>query len=694
MSGAESSTLRISGIPPGLHNRDLEAAFGDFGPLRRCFAVRRGSKGADNDGADAIGYVDFVLSEDASRCLAASVVEVEHYGSKVKLTLEAATAKGKNPPVKEDLMQRRFDAKVAKKKRARVIVRNLSFKASEQELRNHFGGPEAVVEAKILLRPDGRRVGCAFVQFSTLTAAAKAIKALNGSEIKGRKVAVDWAVGKKEYQNDNESNEITENRESTDQGAELRSEQIQAQDDNKLDDDEDDDNDEDTQEGSGADAEEGSDEDVEEDSDDSQEEVESHKPMKGKTWHGRSTGHDVDQNLTVFLRNLSFDTSEEDLAASASEKFGPLIYAKLVINKETEMPKGTAFIKFKEVLSAEKCLEASGSETGIWIDKRRVYASMALTKEAADNESAKKKETKKEHKDSRNLHLAVEGLVRRGTQAAIGLSEADLVKREKVDKWKRAMLKNLNMFISPNRLCFRNLPPHIGDKSLRKLALKHLKDQGKDVRISEAKVIRDLNLDQSKGYGFVTLGKHEHALTLLRKLNNNPEVFTKNSRPIVEFSVENRKAVNARKRRLEKSQDLNPLFKKDKSASNKVSHPYERKSEKELPSDRPEFLGSVHNPKSRQLPSHVGEKMRHNRPKITRKDIKKNFKRKKEEKIRVQEGPPAKKQKPKDPKKKQNKEKVLDLREEKQFSEMVAKYKSKLSSPDQVVTKKAKWFDP
>ncbi len=33
---------------------------------------------------------------------------------------------------------------------------------------------------------------------------------------------------------------------------------------------------------------------------------------------------------------------------------------------------------------------------------------------------------------------------------------------------------------------------------------------------------------------------------VLRALNNNPSVFGKASRPIVEFSVENRKALNAR----------------------------------------------------------------------------------------------------------------------------------------------------
>lgn len=53
--------------------------------------------------------------------------------------------------------------------------------------------------------------------------------------------------------------------------------------------------------------------------------------------------------------------------------------------------------------------------------------------------------------------------------------------------------------------------------------------------------------------------RHEDALACLRKLNNNPDIFDKNNRPIVSFSIEDRTALNARKKRLEKSIANNPL---------------------------------------------------------------------------------------------------------------------------------------
>lgn len=102
------------------------------------------------------------------------------------------------------LEQRRFDAAEAKKKKARLVVRNLSFKASEAQVKEHFSAVGEVTEVKILVKPDGKRVGCGFVQFSSVPEAAEAIKKLNRSDLVGRTIAVDWAVAKGLYQKNEE----------------------------------------------------------------------------------------------------------------------------------------------------------------------------------------------------------------------------------------------------------------------------------------------------------------------------------------------------------------------------------------------------------------------------------------------------------------------------------------------------------
>jgi nucleolar protein 4 len=48
---------------------------------------------------------------------------------------------------------------------------------------------------------------------------------------------------------------------------------------------------------------------------------------------------------------------------------------------------------------------------------------------------------------------------------------------------------------------------------------------------------------RSKGMGFIEFSEHEHALTALRALNNNPNTFSRARRPIVEFSIEDARAV-------------------------------------------------------------------------------------------------------------------------------------------------------
>ena len=129
--------------------------------------------------------------------------------------------------------QKEFDRAAAKAKKARLIVRNLSFKAKPDSFREHFTSCGEVVDVNILKKPDGKMVGCGFVQFKTIAEASDAIKKLNGKPYLGRferflrknwqkimtrfdyffpirPVAVDWAVSKKEFDSKKEENEIKE----------------------------------------------------------------------------------------------------------------------------------------------------------------------------------------------------------------------------------------------------------------------------------------------------------------------------------------------------------------------------------------------------------------------------------------------------------------------------------------------------
>merc|ERR1719234_1497106 len=84
-------------------------------------------------------------------------------------------------------------------KKSRLIVRNLSFWCDESELATAFEKYGVITEVKIPLQPDGRKRGFGFVQFSNVFEAGKALEVMNMAEIKGRKVAVDWALPREKF---------------------------------------------------------------------------------------------------------------------------------------------------------------------------------------------------------------------------------------------------------------------------------------------------------------------------------------------------------------------------------------------------------------------------------------------------------------------------------------------------------------
>merc|ERR1711963_1098949 len=240
----------------------------------------------------------------------------------------------------------------------------------------------------------------------------------------------------------------------------------------------------------------------------------------------------------------SYDSEEHELKTLMEENFGRVAFAKLVMDKVMGHPRGTAFVKFLRKDDAAKAIhEASPEgEQGIFLAGRRLQVMLAQNKEEVEQKQKSREEEKKEGKDQRNLYLAREGMVREGTQAAEGVSASDMAKRKVVEKQKKHLLKNLNMFVSSTRLCIRNLPPSVDDSKLKSLIVKNVP---KIAKVTECKVMRDL----ASGGG----GKEA-----LRNVNNNPTIFTKDRRPIIEFSIENRKALLARQKRLEKSREKNP----------------------------------------------------------------------------------------------------------------------------------------
>ncbi len=94
------------------------------------------------------------------------------------------------------------------------------------------------------------------------------------------------------------------------------------------------------------------DESIFEESDDSEEfaaeeDAEMEQEIKTEPEKPRpKTSHDIPEGKTVFLRNISFNVTNDELKAFM-ETIGPVYYAVICVDPLTEHSKGTGFVKFK-----------------------------------------------------------------------------------------------------------------------------------------------------------------------------------------------------------------------------------------------------------------------------------------------------------------------------------------------------------
>uniref|UniRef100_A0A673UDK2 RNA-binding protein 28 n=1 Tax=Suricata suricatta TaxID=37032 RepID=A0A673UDK2_SURSU len=694
-------TLFVGRLPPSARSEQLEELFSQVGPVKQCFVVtEKGSKVCRG-----FGYVTFSMLEDVQRALK-EITTFE--GCKINVTVAKKKLRKKSKEKgeiensespKKELKPKK--PKVADKK-ARLIIRNLSFKCSEDDLKTIFAQFGAVLEVNIPRKPDGKMRGFAFIQFKNLLEAGKALKSMNMKEIKGRTVAVDWAVAKDKYKNTQSASASGEEKRLEPKQQELGKENGREEEDMEEEDTEEEDDEEEEWEESKesretkptqirknravrrAPAVESSEEDhSDEDSDlgegssvDSGEELaqseasseqQDDEDVKVSKKKKRKLPSDVNEGKTVFIRNLSFDSEEEELG-ELLQQFGDLKYVRIVLHPDTEHSKGCAFAQFMTQEAAQKCLEAASPETeggGLKLDGRLLKIDLAVTRD-----EAAKLQTKKVKKPTgtRNLYLAREGLIRAGTKAAEGVSAADMAKRERC----RVM---------------------------------------RDLKGAPGKV-----KGQSLGYAFAEFQEHEHALTALRHINNNPEIFGPLKRPIVEFSLEDRRKLKIKELRIQRSlqkaksrpatgelQQEWPVLGKDqqrKAAQNRTQDHSKAALEQKGKVRSTSWTGFQTKAEVEQVELPDGKKRRkvlvlpsHRGPKIRLRD-----------KGKVKSLPP-KKPKPQISQQKQEKQKLPSKqtprrkakgnKTEIRFNQLVEQYKQKLLGPSKgaPLAKRSKWFD-
>ncbi|KAF8598969.1 RNA-binding domain-containing protein [Ceratobasidium sp. AG-I] len=428
---------------------------------------------------------------------------------------------------------------------SRLIIRNLPWHITEQDLHNLFApyGPIYSVTLPTAPAPTtddttdtkeskpSRLRGFAFVWMISHADAEKAIKGVNGRVVgakgkakltrkerlerareraaarlkvmkggeggeeqdeseesegeeekgkEGRVVAVDWALSKDKWQ------EAVSKRAEEDMDVD----EVEVKDESE----EEEESEEESSDGSG--------EDEEEDED-------------GEP-HERPQLPDVDIGTTLFVRNVPFEATEEDLR-TLFRAFGPLRYARITIDKDTGRSRGTGFVCFWKKEHADEAIEeaeAMARELGanatplgnkpnpftmslLTLDpsaslvKRLVLhgRTLSVTRAVARDEADRLREEgerSREKLDKRNLYLMREGVIFPNSSAAAGLSATELAARQaSFDSRKTLLRSNPSLYVSRTRISVRRIPLWASERVLKRLAVHAVKEFEAEVERGE-----------------------------------------------------------------------------------------------------------------------------------------------------------------------------------------------------------------
>lgn len=569
-------SLFVRSLPPSATSESLTALFSDSYPVKHAVAILDPATKT----CRGFGFVTFADAEDAARARAefnGHVIE----GKKIRI--EIAERRHREGEEGTEHKAKKEVEKAEARQPPKLIVRNLPWTIKNpKQLEKLFLSYGKVKQAYIPRKSGGLMAGFGFVLMRGRPNAEKAIAGVNGKEIDGRTIAVDWAVKKDEYEKiaageeeeagEEQEGDEDEEDEGSDGGARVDDDDEESVGDDKDSQDEDEMDDEDDE-----------DEDEDGDMDEEMEDEEDEEPKQHRS---------EDKSATLFIRNLPFNCTDEDLEDHFTQ-FGSVRYARVVMDHATGRSRGTGFVCFYDPKDAHGCLREIPMRTGAnaqeptnklsngpsvlqntetdptgryTLDGRVLQISQAVEKSQANKFTEEGNAHRdRRDKDKRRLYLLSEGTIASNTKLWESLPPSEQTMRESSLKQRKALIEgNPSLSLSLTRLSVRNIPRSIDSKGLKALAREavvgfatELK-QGKRQRLSQEELERGgedmINADlarknagkgivkqakvvfesesggkvsekggagRSRGYGFIEYYTHRSALMGLRWLNGH-----------------------------------------------------------------------------------------------------------------------------------------------------------------------------
>ena len=493
-------TLFVRSLPTSATTDSLAEYFSQSYVIKHAIVVTD----PETHQSKGFGFVTFADIEDAQRALE-EFNGADFDGKKIKVDYaesrhrEVDESIGKSVPAGPALeFKKKREEEKASTQPPKLIVRNLPWSIKEPEdLAIHFRSFGKVKQATLPKRGT-TLAGFGFVVLRGKKNAEKALEAVNGKEVDGRTLAVDWAVektvwedlqkkeqeqekekkkGNKGKQEESSDVEMAEGSEKGSDASEDEATSEDAEDDEDMEQDDDEDEDE----------------DEEDEEDDEEDDIEDEEEEEEK---------EDDRNAsTIFIRNLPFTCSDEVLYEHFTQ-FGPLRYARIVVDPETERPRGTGFVCFWRVEDSMTCVrEAPKQQDNTQADKDKGKKSSAIKHSVLQNETtdpsgrytmdgrvlqvaravSKNQAAKLEEEgvsrrlvrdtDKRRLFLLSEGTIPTNSPLYKQLAPSEISMREDSFKQRQNFIKkNPTLHLSLTRLSIRNVPRHVTSKDLKQLA--------------------------------------------------------------------------------------------------------------------------------------------------------------------------------------------------------------------------------
>lgn len=509
-SHTKAKSLFVHSLSETVTTESLTSLFSQFYPLKHATVVHdpvtKRSKG--------YGFATFADSEDAQKALDA-LNGFQFEGRKIKIEVaeprhrsgkdEENNAKEKSHSA--DLESGRLRSTPEQKKPLKLIIRNLPWTIKEPEqLADLFRSYGKVKYATIPVKKPGLSAGFGFVLLRGRKNAEKALDAMNGKEIEGRILAVDWAVEKDVWE--------AAQRQGTDS---ISPNVLSSSFSNGLAEDDPAGNGE-VDDGDVAPS-------IEDEVDDSLNSG-SEDDIKELTAEDLAITSDIpnrnsdtkaytSNSSTCFIRNLPFSATDQILREHFIS-FGPIRYARVVVDFATSRSRGTGFVCFYRQEDAEACLRdsprprfAPGNaitnrrdssfpqlKQSILEDPRKdpsgrytlggraLQVSQAVDKgEAEILMSAGSSLRDARDKDRRRLYLLAEGTIPSNSPIYEQLAPAEINLRQDSVKQRQTLLKsNPSLHLSLTRLSVRNLPRNMTSKTLKALAREAVVCFARDVK--------------------------------------------------------------------------------------------------------------------------------------------------------------------------------------------------------------------